>query len=139
MPQEPRPTPPAPEPEDAAWTVRARPLVVIAAAVLLALRVPRTAGAWFPEGHMATGAIAYDALERHDRQAIAVILRLMQSHPERGRFDRDLGDLIGRARERRTLELMAIWPDVSRGGPFDHDSWHYSQTFVSSMRHLVPF
>jgi hypothetical protein len=24
---------------------------------------------------------------------IAVILRLMQSHPERARFDRDLGDL----------------------------------------------
>ncbi len=34
---------------------------------------------------------------------------------------------------------MAMWPDVARGGPFDHDSWHYSQAFVSFMRYLVPF
>ena len=114
-----------------------RLLVIVA--VLLALLAPRTARAWLTEGHMATGAIAYAALERHNPEAIAVVMRLMQSHPERARFDRDLGDLLGRARERRTFELMAIWPDVARGGPFDHDSWHYSQTFASSMRYLVPF
>lgn len=139
MPQEPRPAPSAPKPDDAAWTTRAPPLVVAAAAVLLALLVPRTAGAWLPEGHLATGAITYDVVERHDPKAVAVILQLMQSHPERARFDRDLGGLTGRARERRTFELMAIWPDAARGGPFDHDIWHYSQTFVSSMRYLLPF
>ena len=126
------------EPESIARTPQKRRRAVIAA-MLLALLVPRTAAAWLPEGHLATGAIAFDALERHDPEAVAVILRLMQSHPERARFDRDLGGLATRTRGRRTFELMAIWPDVARGGPFDHDSWHYSQTFASSLRHLVPF
>ena len=132
MPQQPRPTPVS------ACKRRTRSLIV-AAAALLALFVPRTAGAWLPEGHLATGAIAYDALEIHAPEAVAVVLRLIRSHPEWARFDRDLDGLTGRARERRTFELMAIWPDVARGGPFDHDSWHYSEAFVSSMRHLVPF
>ena len=125
----------APKPGGVAPTLRKQ----LAVAVLLALLVPRTAAAWLPEGHLATGAIAFDVLERHDPGAAAAVLRLMQSHPERARFDHDLGDLASRARGRRTFELMAIWPDLARGGPFDHDSWHYSQTFASPLRHLVPF
>ena len=135
MPQQPRPIVSAPEPAGVARALRRR----LALLMLLALLLPRTAAAWLPEGHLATGAIAFDALERHNPEAVAAILRLMQSHPERARFDRDLGDLAGRARGRRTFELMAIWPDVARGGPFDHDHWHYSQVFASSLRHLVPF
>ncbi len=57
----------------------------VAAIIVLALLVPRNALAWLPEGHLATGAIAYDALERHAPQAVAVILRLMLSHPDRPR------------------------------------------------------
>ena len=133
--QQPRPIVPAPEPGGVAPAPRRR----LAVALLLALLLPRVAAAWLPEGHLVTGAIAFDVLERHDPEAVTNILRLMQSHPERARFDRDLGDLAGRARGRRTFELMAIWPDLARSGPFDHDSWHYSQAFASPLRHLVPF
>lgn len=87
---------------------------------------------------MATGALAYDALERRDPQAVAAVIRLMQAHPDRARFDRALGDLAGPARDRRTFELMARWADDVRRTPFDHDDWHYSQKVVSSMRYVLP-
>ncbi len=68
---------------------------------------------------MATGALAYDILEQRDPEgAIAAILRLMQAHPDRGRFDSQLGGLAGREGERRLFELMAIWPDAVRGTPY---------------------
>ena len=108
------------------------------ALALLAL-TPNASRAWLPEGHMATGALAFDALERRDPQAAAVIVRLMEAHPERARFDQTLGDLEGPARDRRLFELMARWPDDARRGPFDHDNWHYSQTVTSSMRFALPF
>ena len=63
----------APEPEGVARTPRTRRRAAIAAMVL-ALLVPRTAAAWLPEGHLATGAIALDALERHHPKAVTAIL-----------------------------------------------------------------
>ena len=110
-----------------------------ASALVLLPGLAGPALAWLPEGHLATGAIAYDGLATTDPDALPAIDRIMRSHPERAWFDRELGSLAGPARTRRLLELMAIWPDVARGGPFDHDGWHYDQAFVSPLRHLVPF
>ena len=109
----------------------------LGAAVALVI-APSASRAWLPDGHMATGALAYDALERRDPQAVAAIVRIMQSHPERARFEAQLGDLTGAARDRRLFELMARWPDDARRGPYDHDDWHYAQKVVSGMRFVLP-
>lgn len=116
---------------------RPRRGAAMAAAMALAL-APCGVKAWLPDGHMATGALAYDALERRDPEAVAVIVRIMQSHPDHARFEAQLGDLRGAARERRLFELMARWPDDARRGPFDHDDWHYAQKVVSSIRFILP-
>ena len=121
--------------------MRFRPRAPVGAALVLAalfslLAAP--AQAWLSDGHMATGALAYDALERRDPPAVAAVIRLMASHPDRARFDRALGDLAGPARDRRTFELMARWADDVRRTPYDHDDWHYSQKVVSPMRWVLP-
>lgn len=110
----------------------------LGAVLMLVLLVPHQASAWLREGHTATAALAYDILEQRDPEAIAAILRLMQAHPDRARFDGQLGDVTGRAGERRMFELMAIWPDAVRRTPYDRPSWHYSPRIVSSMRRLIP-
>jgi len=109
------------------------------AIVALALLLPQPASAWLGEGHRATATLAYDLLEQRDPEAIAAILRVMQAHPDRARFDSQLGDLAGRDRERRIFELMAVWPDAVRGTAYDHPSWHQSQRIVSSVRSVIPF
>jgi hypothetical protein len=111
----------------------------LGALLMLVLIVPHQASAWVREGHMATGALAYDILEQRDPEAIAAILRLMQAHPDRARFDAQLGGLAGREGERRLFELMAIWPDAVRGTPYAHPVWHTSQRIVSSARSVIPF
>jgi hypothetical protein len=113
----------------------------LAALLLLAaaLAWPGPARAWLAEGHQATGAIAYDALLRHDPEAARTAVALLMAHPDRARFDAELAALPAAARGRRLMALMATWPDLARGGPWDHDSWHYDQAFASPIRHLVPF
>ena len=117
---------------------RGRGIVAAIGAAAALLLAPAASRAWLPDGHMATGALAYDALERRDPQAVATVVRLMQSHPDRARFDAQLGDLTGAARDRRLFELMARWPDDARRGPLDHDDWHYAQKVVSGMRFVLP-
>ena len=95
--------------------------------------------AWLSPGHMATGAIAYDALDRRDPDAVAAIVSLERNHPDYPRFERFLGDAKGASRERKLFELMARWPDDARGGPYDHPDWHFSEKIESSARYLLPF
>jgi hypothetical protein len=107
---------------------------------LCMLLLPATAArAWLAPGHMAAGAITYDALQARDPQAVAAIVQLMQSHPDRARFDRRLQGLSGPARDRRLFELMARWPDDVRRTPYDHPRWHYSEQVQSGLRRLLPF
>ncbi len=95
--------------------------------------------AWLPPGHMATGAIAYDSLERRDPDAVAAIVSLERAHPDHARFDLLLGDAQRSVRQRKLFELMARWPDDARGGPYDHPDWHYSEKIQSSLRYVLPF
>ena len=73
--------------------------------------------AWDNQGHMATGAIAYDTRMRQDPQVAAKVLAIMAHHPDRARFDRELGDASGATRDRLLLEYMARWPDDVGGTP----------------------
>ena len=101
--------------------------------------VPQPALAWLAPGHMATGAIAYDALERQDPAAVAAIVGVEQAHPDHARFEQVLGATQGGARDRKLFELMARWPDDARRGPYDHPDWHYSEKIQSSLRYVLPF
>ena len=112
MSQEPGPTLSTPKPEGIASTTRKRRFAVVAAAMLLALLVPQTAEAWLPEGHLATGAIAFDALERRHPEAVAAILRLMQSHPERAWLDRYHAEVLARIGPRVEPQVRAWLQEV---------------------------
>lgn len=87
--------------------------------------------AWSAQGHMATGAIAFDLLAEQDPAAIAAIERLMESHPDRARFESALQGLEGAARTRRLFELIARWPDDIRGTDYSHPDWHHELRVVA--------
>ena len=100
--------------------------------ILAALAPSTPAFAWSNQGHMVTGAIAYDDLARTDPALIAKIEAIMADHPDKARFDRALAGFSGEARTRRLFELMARWPDDARNGPYDHPGWHYWLRLVPS-------
>jgi hypothetical protein len=88
--------------------------------------------AWSNQGHMATGAIAYDDLAKADPALAAKVEAIMAAHPDKARFERGLAGLSGEARSRRLFELMARWPDDAREGPYDHPAWHYWLRLIPS-------
>jgi hypothetical protein len=92
--------------------------------------------AWSAQGHMASGAVAYDRLATDDPTAIDRIRALMAAHPDRPRFDAALGELAGTARDRMLFELMARWPDDVRHTRFNHTHWHHQLRVVSGWRLL---
>ena len=63
-------------------------MAVAGLGLLVFATVPDRAFAWLAPGHMATGAIAYDALERRDPAAVAAIVVIEAAHPDDTRFDR---------------------------------------------------
>jgi hypothetical protein len=82
--------------------------------------------AWSQEGHMVTGAIAFEELRAHHPEVVERIAQLMQQHPDRGTFEVAVGRSTGDARLRRTFMEMARWPDDIRRGVYDHPTWHYA-------------
>jgi hypothetical protein len=88
--------------------------------------------AWSNQGHMITGAVAYDDLARTDPGLVAKIEAIMANHPDKARFERGLAGYSGEARARRLFELMARWPDDVRDGPYDHPGWHYWLRLIPS-------
>jgi hypothetical protein len=108
------------------------------AAVLVAT-APAAAMAWSNQGHMATGAIAYDTLAANDPATIAMIVALMAQHPDRARFERSLAGLTGTERTRRLFEDMARWPDDIRGTPWSHPDWHYRARIVAGWTSVMTF
>jgi hypothetical protein len=100
-----------------------------AAALMLS---PQAAQAWSNQGHMVTGAIAYDDLAAADPGLVSQVASIMAAHPDWPRFQKQLAGLTGADRSRRLFELMARWPDDARGGPYDHPAWHYWLRIVPS-------
>ncbi len=111
--------------------MRARAAVVAAVTASAALASAAPAAAWDNQGHMATAAIAYDALLRSHPDEVRAVVALMAAHPDRARFDRALGTATGAARDRLLFEYMGRWPDDIRRTPYDRPDWHYSVRIVS--------
>jgi hypothetical protein len=112
--------------------MRIKQRLACALCIVAALAPSTTAFAWSNQGHMVTGAIAYDDLARTDPGLIATIEKIMASHPDKARFDRALAGFSGEKRARRLFELMARWPDDARNGPYDHPGWHYWLRLIPS-------
>ncbi|MEO8114195.1 MAG: S1/P1 nuclease, partial [Phenylobacterium sp.] len=96
------------------------------------LAAPQAALAWSNQGHMVTGAVAYDDLAATDPKLVAKVEAVMAAHPDKARFDRGLAGYRGEARARRLFELMARWADDIREGPYDHPAWHYWYRVIPS-------
>ncbi|MBA3810551.1 MAG: S1/P1 nuclease [Caulobacteraceae bacterium] len=107
-----------------------RAVAGLVAAAMTATTPP--AFAWSNQGHMVTGAIAYDDLARSSPALVAEVEKIMASHPDHARFEKALAGYSGQARTRRLFEQMARWPDDARGGSFDHPAWHYWLRLVPS-------
>ena len=106
---------------------------VVAALVAAAVAASApSAFAWSNQGHMITGAIAYDDLMRANPALVTEVEKIMASHPDHARFDKALVGYSGQARTLRLFEQMARWPDDARGGPFDHPAWHYWLRLIPS-------
>lgn len=104
-----------------------------------ALLAAPAAKAWNNQGHMSTGAIAYDVLMRADPAVVRTVVRLAAFLPERRALERGAAGLTGSARDRMIFEYLARWPDDVRRGPFDHPDWHYAVRVVSPGWSLIPY
>jgi hypothetical protein len=93
--------------------------------LLLALATPATA--WNALGHKVIAEIAWRQITPQQQQTVVDTLR---RHP---RFD---ADFVGRmpddvlsadkaTQDQWVFQAAAYWPDVARGGPYDHPSWHF--------------
>jgi hypothetical protein len=99
---------------------------------------PMAAEAWSNQGHMVTGAIAYDDLAGPNPMLVSQVETMMKAHPQWARFEQELAGYAGETRTRRLFELMARWADDARGGPYDHPAWHYWLRVVPSVSDPAP-
>ena len=109
----------------------------ISLVTLLVLASP--AEAWNNQGHMATGATAYDILTRADPAVVRRVLALAAALPQRQALERGVVGLSGPARDRMVFAYLARWPDDVRNGPLDHPDWHYAVHVVSPGWSLIPY
>lgn len=107
-------------------------------AILMAV-TPTVGFAWSNQGHMATGAIAYDTLMAGDPSSVDKIVALMAQHPDHARFERALADTAGPTRTRRLFEQMARWPDDIRETPWSQPEWHYRARIVAGWPSVMTF
>lgn len=105
-----------------------RRLLVVAGAAILAAG---SALAWNGAGHMVTGAIAYDELQKTSPATIARVIAILRQHPQyESRWKPQIEGLTAgmseHDQERYLFMLAARWPDDIRGDKaFDHPPWHY--------------
>lgn len=103
-----------------------KPVHCLTLAAILALGFAAPAAqAWQRPGHAASAALAYDDLAHRHPEIVRQVVDLMAAHPDRARFDAQLGDAAGEERDRRLFMAMARWPDDVRLTSYDHPSWHY--------------
>ncbi len=110
----------------------AKPKLLFAMAAIVAL-APLPALAWSEQGHMTTGAIAYDDLAATAPATIAAIEALMADHPDAARFQTNLGARKGADRARAMFKWMARWPDDIRETAYDRPEWHYGVRLVGGL------
>ena len=96
-----------------------RPLIVL-------LLLPAPALAWSKPGHMVTGALAYQVLQRDDPAAAAKAVELLQQTPQYARDWKPTADALPEAERGEYLFMMAgRWADDIRGTSYDRPTWHY--------------
>jgi hypothetical protein len=95
--------------------------------VCFALLGATSAWAWNFSGHMLTGAIAYDVLQKENPQALAAAIALLKQHPQFEKmWARQLERVDPDNRDQALFMLAARWPDDIRGDPdYNHPNWHY--------------
>ncbi len=83
--------------------------------------------AWNRAGHMATGSIAFDDLQRNAPATVARVVAILRQHPQyESLWKPQLAGMSEPDQERYLFMLAARWPDDIRGnGAFDHPEWHY--------------
>ncbi len=93
--------------------------------VILSISVP--VWAWMFSGHMLTGAIAYEVLQKENPQALAAALALLKQNPLYDKmWAKKLEKVEADDRDEALFMLAARWPDDIRGNPdYDHPNWHY--------------
>ncbi len=101
-----------------------RKLMLAAGAVFLAAG---SGLAWNRAGHMVTGAIAYDELQKTSPATIARVIAILRQHPQyESRWKPQMEGMNEQDQERYLFMLAARWPDDIRGDKaFDHPPWHY--------------
>ena len=86
------------------------------------------AHAWNRGGHLVTGALAYEELEKSSPKALAELIAILPSHPAFSKWQSDLGDSPTVDRTKALLMLAAAFADDARIGQwkrFDKPNWHY--------------
>ena len=84
--------------------------------------------AWNRGGHLVTGALAYEELEKSSPKALAELIAILPSHPAFSKWQSDLGDSPTVDRTKALLMLAAAFADDARIGQwkrFDKPNWHY--------------
>ncbi len=83
--------------------------------------------AWNRAGHMVTGAIAFDSLQKNSPGTIARVVAILRQHPQyESRWKPQLTGMSDQDQERMLFMLAPRWPDDIRGDKaFDHPVWHY--------------
>ena len=101
-----------------------RKLMLAAGAVFLAAGLGL---AWNRAGHMVTGAIAYDDLQKTSPASVARVVAILRQHPQyESRWKPQMEGMSEQDQERYLFMLAARWPDDIRGDKaFDHPQWHY--------------
>lgn len=93
-------------------------------ALVAALGLATSAGAWTRPGHMVTAAIAYDEIGRLRPDLLTRLAAILDAHPDRGPFQVAIDRTTGAERARRMFLECARWPDDVRLTSHDHPTWH---------------
>ena len=91
---------------------------------LLFAMLSSSAFAWDHPGHMTTGAIAYDEIERTNPELIEKIGLLFLAHPEVSPFWVAAGEAKGKERVRRMFIECARWADDVKFTSHDRPTYH---------------
>ncbi len=94
---------------------------------VVAFSISTPVWAWLFAGHMLTGAVAYEVLQKENPQALAAALALLKQHPLYDKmWAKKLEKVDAEDRDEALFMLAARWPDDIRGNAdYDHPNWHY--------------
>ena len=106
-------------------------MIRAAFASVLALALAGPAHAWSKAGHMVTGAIAYQVLQKENPKALKRVVEVLRAHPQFARLWKPklaaLKAVDPTADENLYLFMLAArWADDIRGeAEYDRPAWHY--------------